>query len=244
MPMPSSPQIPETRLADSPPLDSKVAVLYSGGLDSSILLAHLLAGGQRVWPLFIDCDLYWQPEELRWARSFLQAMETPRLEELVVLRMPLVDVYDGHWSITGHGTPDAREPDEHVYLPGRNPLLMIKAYVWCSLHGISQLALGSLKSNPFADAQDDFFLQFEAAMNRAISGPVRLVRPLATLHKPEVMRLGGGIPLELTFSCLTPVDGLHCGQCNKCAERQQAFHLSGMPDRTRYAADERNPIAI
>ena len=37
------------------------------------------------------------------------------------------------------------------------------------------------------------------------------------------MELGRDMPLELTFSCIDPRDGLHCGRCNKCAERQEAF---------------------
>jgi 7-cyano-7-deazaguanine synthase len=49
------------------------------------------------------------------------------------------------------------------------------------------------------------------------------------------MELGRGLPLELTFSCLRPADQLHCGACNKCAERQAAFQAAGMRDGTRYA---------
>lgn len=224
-------------------LNSTVAVLFSGGLDSSILLAELLAGSHQVLPLYVDCELFWQDDELRWARRFLQAVDAPRLEELVVLRLPLADLYDSHWSITGRGVPRAGEPDENVYLPGRNPLLMIKAHVWCRLHGISRLALGSLKSNPFADATDDFFAQFEATMDCAVSGHVEIVRPLAALDKRQVMKRGRQMPLELTFSCLAPTLGLHCGKCNKCAERQDAFRIGGLADPTRYAATAR-PLAI
>ena len=41
------------------------------------------------------------------------------------------------------------------------------------------------------------------------------------------MALGRGLPLELTFSCISPLRGLHCGHCNKCAERQAAFRDAG-----------------
>ncbi len=213
-----------------------MAVLFSGGLDSSILLAHLLARGHREQPLYVESELHWQVEELRCARQFLTAVEAPGLAELVALKLPLADLYDGHWSVTGRGVPGADEPDEKVYLPGRNPLLMIKAHVWCRLHGVAQLALGSLRSNPFADATDEFFLQFEAAMDRAVSGHVELVRPLALLDKVAVMRLGASFPLELTFSCLAPVQSKHCGACNKCAERQHAFRQASITDPTCYAA--------
>jgi len=40
----------------------------------------------------------------------------------------------------------------------------------------------------------------------------------------------------LTFSCIAPVDGLHCGRCNKCAERAAAFRLTGTDDPTPYAS--------
>jgi 7-cyano-7-deazaguanine synthase len=226
-----------------PPASPTFAVLFSGGLDSSILLAHLLSHGRRIVPLYVDCQLYWQTQEVAAARRFLQAIDQPGLAELVVLRLPLADLYGEHWSITGRGVPSAADPDEKVYLPGRNPLLMVKAHVWCRLHGVSELALGALRSNPFADATDDFFAEFAAAMDRAVSGSVRIVRPFAQLDKRQVMELGRDLPLDLTFSCLAPVGDRHCGACNKCAERQAAFRAGSLVDATRYATTARSLAA-
>jgi 7-cyano-7-deazaguanine synthase len=138
--------------------------------------------------------------------------------------------------MTGIGVPRADDPDEAVYLPGRNPLLMVKAHVWCRLHHVAQLAIGTLDSNPFADASQPFFSEFGAAMDRAVAGQVQIVRPFAEFDKRAVMNLGRDLPLELTFSCLVPHSGLHCGRCNKCAERQRAFSLIELPDPTIYAA--------
>ncbi|HEV3138836.1 MAG TPA: 7-cyano-7-deazaguanine synthase, partial [Pirellulales bacterium] len=95
-------------------LESNLAVLFSGGLDSSILLADLISRNERVQPLYVDSQLVWQREELRWARRFLQAIPSPSLKALVVLKLPLADVYVDHWSITGRGVPRADEPDEAV----------------------------------------------------------------------------------------------------------------------------------
>jgi len=40
----------------------------------------------------------------------------------------------------------------------------------------------------------------------------------------------------LTLSCQRPtVDGLYCGDCNKCREGVEAFLAAGVPDRTVYA---------
>ena len=100
-------------------------------------------------------------------------MECDRLEPLVTLEMPLADVYGEHWSITGRDVPDAETADDAVYLPGRNAILIVKAAVWCRLHGIGQLALAVLGTNPFGDASGEFFDHFETALDRALGGRVR-----------------------------------------------------------------------
>ena len=58
---------------------------------------------------------------------------------------------------------------------------------------------------------------------------------LIDLGKRQVMERGRDDPLELTFSCISPVAGKHCGRCNKCAELQRAFRDIGLEDPTCYA---------
>lgn len=210
------------------------AVLISGGLDSAILLGEALQGAARVQPLYIRAGLHWEDVEIEHLRRFLAALQTPALAPLEILDMPVADLYGNHWSITGTDVPGADTPDEAVFLPGRNVLLLAKALLWCHLHDVPQLGLGILGSNPFADATPAFLDGFAAAVNRAVGGRVEVWRPYAGLHKTDVMRRGRDLPLELTFSCIRPVDRQHCGRCNKCAERRQAFADAGMVDRTPY----------
>jgi 7-cyano-7-deazaguanine synthase len=131
--------------------------------------------------------------------------------------------------------PGAATPDEAVYLPGRNLLLVMKAALWCQLHGIRRLALAPLESNPFPDATDQFFADFGNLISQAGDARLEIVRPFADMNKQQVMQLANGSPLELTFSCLAPVGELHCGRCNKCAERQAAFKGVPRDDPTEYA---------
>jgi len=225
-----------------------VGLLISGGLDSCILLSKLLGEGESVQPLYIASNFVWQADELQALRRFLRAMASPCLAELVVLDLPLEDVYAGHWSVTGLGTPDASTEDAAVYQPGRNALLLIKAAVWCHLRGIRRLALAPLQSNPFPDATTEFFDDFASVLNRGMFGGLQIERPFSSLGKRQVMELGRRCPLALTFSCIAPLAGLHCGWCNKCAERQAAFDLIDQPDPTPYASrqcvlfDARGPI--
>lgn len=214
---------------------STIGVLLSGGLDSCILVGALLKEGHGVRPLYVRSGLVWEPEELNAVGRWLEALRSPRLEGLVVLDLPLTDVYEDHWSLTARDPPDAASAEDAVYLPGRNVLLMVKSALWCKLHGVEQLALGVLASNPFADATTAFFDLFESAWNCGSGARLKILRPFAGLNKRQVMEIGQGLPLELTFSCIAPSDGLHCGQCNKCAERALAFRLAGVEDPTRYA---------
>jgi 7-cyano-7-deazaguanine synthase len=213
-----------------------IGVLASGGLDSSILIGHLLREGRQVQPFYIRTGLIWQPTELQGLEQFLGAVAAARLRKIVILDLPLADLYDGHWSLTGRGTPASDSPDEAVFLPGRNALLLVKAAVWCQLHGIGELALAPLGTSPFGDASEAFLREFQSAINWGSARALRLVRPFGEMNKRQVMALGRSLPLELTFSCIAPAGGLHCGRCNKCAERQAAFRDAGMGDRTIYAS--------
>jgi 7-cyano-7-deazaguanine synthase len=213
---------------------SSLAVLYSGGLDSAILLAESLRAYERVQPLYVRSGHYWEMVELEHAKHFLSSRHSSILQPLQVLEVPVADLYAGHWSITGHDVPDLHSADEAVFLPGRNVLLLGKAMIWCHLHGVNALALAALGSNPFPDATPAFFTAFQDIVNRAIDGNVKVLLPFANLTKTDVMIRGRDLPLELTFSCIRPVGELHCGRCNKCAERRRAFADAGMIDKTVY----------
>ncbi len=216
------------------PTTTAAAVLLSGGLDSAILCVELLRQFGRVVPIYIRSGLRWETAELGSVRRYLAAVKTERLGELVVLDEPIADVYGTHWSTTGASVPDAATADEAVYLPGRNLLLIVKAAVWCRLREIQTLALGSLGSNPFPDSTPEFFTALECLLNQALCGRLELLRPYDRLHKTEVLLRGKELPLHLTFSCINPIDGRHCGSCNKCAERKKGFVDAGLVDLTTY----------
>lgn len=211
-----------------------IAVLLSGGLDSAILLGELLGRHPAVYPLFVRSGLRWEGAELAHLHRFLASLRSPALQTLHILDQPVADLYGRHWSITGQDVPDADTPDEAVFLPGRNVLLLAKSILWCHRFGVPRLALGLLGANPFPDATPEFIAAFQHAVNQAVGGSVEVVRPYACLAKKDVLERGRQLPLELTFSCIAPVDGRHCGRCNKCAERQRAFEQAAMVDRTEY----------
>ena len=215
-------------------MTSSVAVLASGGLDSAILVADFLRQDRDVQPIYVRFGLAWEAVEEAHLRRFLDTL--PAARPLVALEFPIADVYGSHWSVSGTDVPDERTGDDAVYLPGRNLLLLAKSSVWCALHGVPTIALGTLKGNPFADSSRDFFHLVEAAVNAALAWPLEVVTPFAGLTKAEVVARGHGLELQHTFSCIDPQDGRHCGHCNKCEERRRAFAALQIDDVTQYAA--------
>ena len=215
-----------------------VCALVSGGLDSCVMLADLARRHRRVYPLFIRQGLVWESAELAHLRRFLRAARILNVQALTVLDLPVGDLYGKHWSMTGHRVPGPKTHDEAVYLPGRNLMLLSKAAVFCMLNKINTIALGSLGHNPFPDATPKFFRDFAATAGQARDCRVGIVAPFRSQAKVEVVRRGHrlGLPIHLSFSCMAPRRGLHCGRCNKCAERQKAFREANVEDLTRYAA--------
>lgn len=217
------------------PDKSTVGLLLSGGLDSSILLGQLAREGRSIQPFYMRFGLFWETAELQAVQNYLAAVASPGIRPLLVFELPLADIYGQHWSVTGQDVPDFDSPDQAVFLPGRNALLAIKAAFWCQMHQVRDLALATLSSNPFPDATAHFFRDLESVLKTALSADLRLLRPFEHFSKRQVMQAGRDLPLELTFSCIAPVGGLHCGACNKCVERMNAFRLIERDDHTEYA---------
>jgi 7-cyano-7-deazaguanine synthase len=219
-------------------------VLVSGGLDSAVLVHAMAQRFGRVFPLYVRAGMHWEPVEEYWLKRFLRASAAVKgngvIQALTVARLPVGDVYGRHWSLTGHRVPGGRSADSAVYLPGRNLLLLSKAAVFCALRHIPAVAMGPLKGNPFPDATPAFFRGFAALASRALETPLRVVTPFARLSKAQVIRSAGGLPLELTLSCMRPQGRRHCGACNKCVERRRAFRAAGLTDHTAYATRRRS----
>lgn len=216
----------------------RLAVLTSGGLDSAVLAADSARQGWAVHPLYIRFGLAWESTEEIYLRRFFDALpHSHLLHPLVVLDLPIADVYGAHWSVSGEEVPDDTTADSAVYLPGRNLLLLAKSSVWCTLQGVEAIALGTLKGNPFADSGREFLSLFGSLVQLGLDHPLEVMTPFADMTKAQVLELGRDLPLEHTISCIDPVDTRHCGRCNKCAERRNGFSQAGIEDRTAYSAD-------
>ncbi|MHB8383142.1 MAG: 7-cyano-7-deazaguanine synthase [Candidatus Binataceae bacterium] len=217
------------------PIRSRIAVLASGGLDSSVMLADLARRGRHVFPVYVRAGLAWERAELAVLRRFVATLAASRIEKLAVLDLPMADIAREHWSVTGRGVPGYRAKVESNYIVGRNLSLLVKAAIFCAHNRIGEIALAPLESNPFPDARPEFFRAVERAVSLGVGLPLRIRTPFAGMTKAQVIRKGRALRLDLTLTCANPRGAMHCGRCTKCAERAQGFAAARIPDPTRYA---------
>jgi 7-cyano-7-deazaguanine synthase len=219
----------------------RTAVLLSGGLDSAVLLAEEAARGQAQ-PLYISAGLAWEARERAALARLLAHAAFVDVPSLVSLTVDMRDVYTAaHWAVRGE-PPAYHTPDEDVYLPGRNIVLLSKAAIYCAAAQIGRLVLGTLGHNPFPDATPTFRAAMTRALSLGLAHDLEIAAPYAELDKSAIVRRGAalGVPFELTMSCMKPQvcrEGelvLHCGTCSKCRERHDAFVVAEITDPTEY----------
>jgi 7-cyano-7-deazaguanine synthase len=234
------------------------AVLLSGGLDSAVLLADEATRGD-VQPIYISVGLAWEDAERAMVARFLSSAPIAgRARPLVSLSVDMRDVYAAtHWAVQGK-PPSYHTPDEDVYLPGRNIVLLGKAGVFCAAARIDRLVLGTLAHNPFPDATPEFRASIAQTLSLGLAHRLEIDAPYAGASKADVVKRGIelGVPMELTLSCMNPGFGTrdsgfgtrdsgfearspkpearHCGVCSKCRERHDAFLEIGVEDPTVY----------
>ena len=218
------------------------AVLLSGGLDSAVLLAEE-ALADEVQPIYISVGLAWEAAERQALRHFLaEGLPAPTVRPLVELTVDMTDVYPAvHWARKGEA-PAYHTPDEDVYLPGRNIVLLGKAGVFCAAAKLGRLVIGTLDHNPFPDATPQFRAAMANALSLGLDHRIEIAAPYARAGKAEVIARGqrAGVRLELTLSCMNARKNgdrfpRHCGVCSKCRERHDAFVEAGVADPTDYA---------
>ena len=76
-------------------------------------------------------------------------------------------------------------PDEDVYLPGRNIILLGKTGVFCAAAGIGRLVLGTLDHNPFPDAHRHSARRWRPRSRLGLGARLTIDAPFARASKAK-----------------------------------------------------------
>ena len=218
----------------------KALVLFSGGLDSTVLAAQLLADGAETRLLSID---YGQrhAKELQQAEKIADALGLPHR----ILRLPDLGPLLGGSSLTDDQVelPEGHYAEESMkatVVPNRNMILLALAGGHALSIGFDTIAYAAHAGDHtiYPDCRPEFADAVEKALGLADWQNLNLHRPFVNFSKEELVRKGNelGAPLELTWSCYAGREK-HCGKCGTCVERKEAFALAKVEDPTEYEDD-------
>jgi 7-cyano-7-deazaguanine synthase len=228
-------------------------VLLSGGLDSTTVLAIARHEGRRVQALSFR---YGQRHEveLEQAREQAQVLGAAS-HEIVELPGFGRRVAEATSLVRESALPVPRGADfdetgaiPNTYVPARNTVFLAHALAWCEVTGAGEIWLGvnARDYSGYPDCRPEYLAAFERlaalATRAGLEGrAVRLVAPLADLHKHEIVQRGLslGVDYARTVSCYDPTldalgHPLACGTCESCRLRRRGFELAGVPDPTHY----------
>lgn len=210
-------------------------LLLSGGIDSTTVLAELVALGRAPHCLIFD---YGQTlvKEVQVARDNAARYGAPSavlrscLEQLPgdcsLLQGDVSTISTGRSrnEIAAAGTPGS-------YVPFRNGIFLAYAVAWGESLGVEEIYCGGngLDSGNYPDDTEDFALAMTVAARVGTSPQYRpTIRfPNARLTKAQVVAngLSLGVDYDKTWSCYKN-DAAHCGQCDSCVQRQHALALA------------------
>jgi 7-cyano-7-deazaguanine synthase len=215
----------------------KAVILFSGGLDSTVLVYHLINKGIDLKLLSID---YGQRHEKELKSSCEIAKYLNLKHE--ILRLPMLNKLLGGSSLTDPSIPlpeghYAEDSMKATVVPNRNMILLSLA----AGHAISlqfdtvAYAAHAGDHTIYPDCRPEFAEAMDQALKLCDWNSISLYRPFVLLSKQDLVRKGKelGVPFEKTWSCYAGND-IHCGKCGTCVERKEAFDLVGLSDPTEY----------
>ena len=226
---------------------SRAAVLLSGGLDSTTVLAIARSEGLECHCLTVD---YGQRHraELDAARRVASALGA---ESHRVIGLDLRAI--GGSALTDDiEVPKDQDPATEdvpvTYVPARNTVMLSLLLGLAEVVEADQLLIGAnaVDYSGYPDCRPAFLQAFEDLASLAtVAGAEHGVRfrvraPLLELSKAGIIRRGIelGVDYGLTWSCYDPTpDSLACGRCDSCILRRRGFEDAGVEDPTPYSAD-------
>jgi 7-cyano-7-deazaguanine synthase len=233
-------------------------VLFSGGLDSTVVLYNAIADAATLRNASKDSKVTFEIEAvgIDYGQRHKKELEAARAIadlngiEYTTLRIP--DVLMGAMLTSDQPIPEQTYDDlpkgmSPTYVPFRNGLMLsllaAHAQKWVMAGATSRRAyvhIGSHAEDAANDAYPDCSVEFMDAMGAAIGvgtySMVQLLTPLIDMHKAQVIELGHSlnVPFELTWSCYQGQEW-HCGKCMTCNARKAGFKAAWVNDPTIYA---------
>jgi 7-cyano-7-deazaguanine synthase len=220
---------------------SKIVVLASGGLDSTVTAAIAKSEGYELYFLTID---YGQRHrtEIDCAQKISAYFEVKHHKIIQLdLRTFGGSALTDQIAVPTNRTPLDREQQIPVtYVPARNTIFLSLALAYAEVLGASSIYFGAniRDYSGYPDCRPEFIQAFKEVARlgtrMGLEGqPIDILAPLLFLTKREIIQKGHalGVPFQWTNSCYNPgLQNQPCGHCDSCLIRQEGFEEAQLPD--------------
>jgi 7-cyano-7-deazaguanine synthase len=230
--------------------------IMSGGLDSVCYAASLAANDG--YDLYLLTFAYGQraKREIERARYFAKIMKAKDYKVVDISFMK--SLYGRSNALTDSRQELSKDFSQNLVVPVRNAIFLTIAAAWAMSINARVVAYGAHTGDipHYPDCRPAFVSAINEALNIAESDAIlagtrqeitMLSPAVMGLDKPALLKAGykilGGRIFQ-TWSCYS--DGvkrgggyLHCGRCESCISRKNAFTTAQIEDKTRYATESR-----
>ncbi len=188
-----------------------IVTLVSGGLDSTVMAVLTREEGLTQFPLFIDYGQLGRDKELQACLMNFKRYGLPG---------PKLALLGGYGGLLSSGLTD---PNKHIlkdaFLPCRNLMFLTVGAAYAFQCGASAVGIGLLDEafSLFPDQTKGFLSEAEALLSRTLGKSIRVITPLITFSKADVLMIAKAKGITQTYSCHAGTD-VPCGQCVACRE--------------------------
>lgn len=185
--------------------------LVSGGLDSTLMAVLAKRDALNQFPLFIDYGQISREKELGACLHNFRRYELPT---------PKVVRLDGFGALLSSGLTDKNKRIlEDAFLPCRNLMFLTIGAAYAYQCGVSAVGIGLLDDafSIFPDQTKSFVREAETLISSSLGKPMRVLTPLMSFSKAEVVAVAKDIGISGTYSCHAGTD-TPCGACVACRE--------------------------
>ena len=214
------------------PNRANVVVTWSGGLDTTALIAYMaMERGAVVFPLFVNRgqeNLAREKGSVRYFSSRFKRKLGSRFKKHFDVSVP----------IPAHEFKDKFPGKARQYYALRNSDIVNSGVRYALLLRIPWVAVGALYDDQMADISPEYWRIKNQEVKVATHGKVTVVAPFQGLRweKSDVVHWcsKNGVDIEKSWTCWKG-GSKQCGDCDACRGRKEAFRKAKVKDPTDYS---------